>query len=162
MERFYLSCIRLAEKSPSYRFLLILLCKFSPIGIAVIYLGLGILLAFQRDIRIWCYLISPMLCLLVVKGLRIFIQRKRPFEKYQFKPVIGHDTGCSFPSKHAASAAVICVACWYIHFPLGVFIAVLAFLAGATRILTGIHYISDVVSGWGLGCSIGLLGCWLL
>ncbi|PWM99492.1 MAG: phosphoesterase, partial [Massilioclostridium sp.] len=36
------------------------------------------------------------------------------------------------------------------------------FLAGATRILTGIHYISDVVSGWGLGCSIGLLGCWLL
>ena len=161
MERFYLCCIQLAGRSPSYRFLLISLCQFSPIAIAVIYLGLGAVLVFQWDIRVWRYLAIPLACLLLVKLLRVFIQRMRPFEQYQFEPVIGHDTGCSFPSKHAASAAVICMVCWYINAPLGIITAILAFLAGATRILTGIHYISDVVAGWGLGCGIGLLGYWL-
>lgn len=161
MERFYLACIHLARKSPSYRFALTILCKLSPIIIAVIYLGLAALLALQCDMRIWRYLIGPLLCLLLVKGLRVLIQRKRPFEQYRFQPVIGHDTGCSFPSKHAASAAVICVACWHLYIQLGIFIAVLAFIAGITRILAGIHYISDVVAGWGLGCGIGLLGCWV-
>ncbi len=67
----------------------------------------------------------------------------------------------SFPSGHTITAFAVAV-------PLGLFYP--AMLAGLTfcamsvassRILLGLHYLSDVIAGIAIGCLIGMGGVWM-
>ena len=57
-----------------------------------------------------------------------------------------------------AVAAAIAVAAWHCCPPLGMLLAALAVLIALSRVLSGVHYISDVVAGLAFGCGCALVG----
>jgi undecaprenyl-diphosphatase len=63
----------------------------------------------------------------------------------------------SFPSGHAASAAAFATGVALEMPALAVPIGGLAAAVGASRVITGVHYLSDVVAGFALGTAAGLL-----
>jgi undecaprenyl-diphosphatase len=68
----------------------------------------------------------------------------------------------SFPSGHSMNACAVCTVL-ALHFPLlAPLLAVLAASIAASRVVLGMHYVSDVVAGSALGTMVGVLACALL
>ena len=67
-------------------------------------------------------------------------------------------TGQSMPSRHCFSAAAIAGTAWYVLPPLGAVLAVLGVLIAISRVVTGVHYISDVLAGLAFGSVFAVLG----
>ena len=85
---------------------------------------------------------------------RYLINRKRPYEKFDVPPVIPKDTkGKSFPSRHVFSATVIAMTFLFMSpwMWLGVALLFVALLEGVVRVVSGVHYISDVIAGMVVG-----------
>ncbi len=73
---------------------------------------------------------------------------QRPYERYGKPSVFNKTTkGKSFPSRHTASAFIIAMAFMYESTPLGIAAMVISLLIEISRILSGAHYIHDVVAG---------------
>lgn len=105
---------------------------------------------------------------LIVNGVKLLVERERP-------PVL-HLTGASgysFPSGHSASAAATYAALalllgsgrrWSVKVWLGTAAAAVMVAVAASRVLLGVHWLSDVVAGVSLGlgwfavCSIAFGG----
>lgn len=88
---------------------------------------------------------------LLVSAFRLLCNRKRPYERFALAPVIPKDTkGKSFPSRHVFSAAIIAVTFLVQKEQLlttaGVLLFADALLLGALRVISGVHYISDVAA----------------
>ena len=81
---------------------------------------------------------------------RYLINRKRPYEAFEMPPVIAKDTkGKSFPSRHVFSAMMIALTFLFMS-PwtwLAVALIVVALIEAAVRVVSRVHYISDVVAG---------------
>ncbi len=129
--------------------------KFIYIAVYAVYFAL---LIHGDDVRIVPYIAMPALTLLTARCLRHLLKRQRPFSELEIKALIEHKNVYSFPSNHAASAAVIACAVGYIDTISGVALLVFAVLTGASRVLTGVHYPFDVLAGWMLGLLFGGLG----
>jgi membrane-associated phospholipid phosphatase len=69
----------------------------------------------------------------------------------------GRPRTTSFPSGHAASAAAFATGTALELPVLGLPIGALAAAVGASRVVTGVHYPSDVVAGFAIGVGAGLL-----
>ena len=96
---------------------------------------------------------------LAVTLLRRVINAPRPYEIYDF-----YDTppkkkqGRSFPSRHAHSVfAIGCAAC-FTNPTLGAILLVLGVVLCTARVLLGIHFIRDVLTGALTGTVCTLLG----
>ena len=76
-----------------------------------------------------------------------------------FTPLFPKDkTGQSMPSRHCFSAAAIAGTAWYVLPPLGAVLAVMGVLIAISRVVTGVHYISDVLAGLAFGSVFAVLG----
>ena len=62
------------------------------------------------------------------------------------------------PSRHCFSAAAIAGAAWFVIRPLGLALAVLAVVIAVCRVVTGVHYISDVLAGLAFGAVFAVVG----
>ena len=92
-------------------------------------------------------------------ALRAVLNRPRPYEALGFDPLFPKDTkGKSMPSRHCFSAAAIAVTACSVSVPLGVLLWVLAVGIALTRVLTGVHYPSDVLAGLAFGGIAAVLG----
>ena len=135
----------------------------SVVCIYLLYAGLLGWLAWNRDIRFWRMLAVTCAVFVAGTGLRAVINRPRPYEALGFAPLFPKDTvGKSMPSRHSFSAAVIAAAAWAVWPPLGAAGAVLALLIALTRVLSGVHYPSDVLAGLAFGGLAGLAGMYLI
>lgn len=67
-------------------------------------------------------------------------------------------TSSSFPSGHSASAAAFATAVALENAPVGAALGVLAGGVGISRVATGAHYPSDVLTGFAVGTTVALLG----
>jgi undecaprenyl-diphosphatase len=68
----------------------------------------------------------------------------------------------SFPSGHSMNAFAVCTVL-LVHFPLmAPLLAIVAASVAASRVVLGMHYVSDVVAGSALGTLVGLVTCMLL
>lgn len=123
----------------------------------VTYVLLMLWLAVNRAFMLLPYLLGPALSLLSVIVIRRFVNRKRPFEIFGFEPLIEHETGCSFPSKHGTSAFAIAIAMMWVHPLLGCIGILFAVLTGISRIMVGVHYPSDIMGGLGVAMIVSLL-----
>ena len=96
-------------------------------------------------------------------ALRSRLNRPRPYEQPGFVPLVAKETrGCSFPSRHALSAAVLAMT-WLYFYPLvGAVMVGITLLICLLRVLVGVHFIRDVVCGAALGFGLGIIGMWLL
>lgn len=126
------------------------------------YMALLGVLAWQRQALFWGVLCVPAAAFLVGTALRAGINRPRPYETLGFTPLFPkHTRGKSMPSRHCFCAAAISVAAAVAWAPLGAVLAALAVLIAVTRVVTGVHYISDVLAGLLFGAAVGAGGFWL-
>ena len=131
----------------------------SVVCIYVLYAGLLGWLAWNRDMQFWRVLLVTCVVFVAGTALRAAINRPRPYETLGAPPLFPKDTvGKSMPSRHSFSAAVIAAAAWAVLPPLGAAGAVFALLIALTRVLCGVHYISDVLVGLVFGAAASRLG----
>lgn len=130
----------------------------------IVFLSYPILLILMHqynDTRITRAFWVPLDTFVIISVLRYFINRKRPYEVFDMEPVIKKDTkGKSMPSRHVFSATIIAMTylCYSPFWMYGIFLMVVSVLIAVVRVLSGVHYISDVVVGMILGVISGLIG----
>lgn len=107
-------------------------------------------------------LFVPLGVLIFVTVLRYIIDAKRPYEVYNYTPVVSKNTkGKSFPSRHTASAFIIAMTFLYVETSLGVIMLIMATLIALTRVLSGVHFVRDVIGGALISIITGIL-CFFL
>src|SRR5262245_31417169 len=116
-----------------------------------------VVLALRRQWRLAVYLlVTGAGALILDPVLKSLVGRLRPVVAHP----IAHGTGNSFPSGHALGSIVCYGAVLLVFLPAArgrwrtAFIAVivaLVALIGISRILLGVHYLSDVVGAWAVG-----------
>jgi undecaprenyl-diphosphatase len=117
----------------------------------------AIILALRKRWRLAIYLLVTAAGALVLDPtLKSLVGRLRPVVAHP----IAHGTGDSFPSGHSLGSIVCYGAILLVFLPAArgrwrtAFVAVivtLVALIGISRILLGVHYLSDVIGAWALG-----------
>jgi undecaprenyl-diphosphatase len=103
---------------------------------------------------------------LMASGLKMVVDRPRP----NLVPHLSHVSSASFPSGHSMMAAVVYLTLGGIvmavvegrmlkMYVLAISVG-LTVLVGASRVLLGVHYPSDVIAGWTIGLAWSE-ACWL-
>ncbi len=111
----------------------------------------------------WLQIWVPASWLVIVSLLRVLVDRKRPYEQLAIRPLIRRESsGRSFPSRHAFSVWMIAMTGWVLCPPAGAALSVLGVLLCLTRVLGGVHFPTDVLTGAAVGIFAGLLGYWWL
>lgn len=105
------------------------------------------------------FALIPLGTFILVTIARALINAPRPYEKFRYTPVVHKTTvGKSFPSRHTVSAFIIAMAFLYVNLHIGVIMLAVALGIAVIRVLAGVHFIRDVVSGAAIGVVIGVLG----
>ncbi len=135
------------------------LYKFLPFGMVVSVPALIIIKAFMGiDIDFFRMIYVPLFVLALTTLLRKIINKPRPYEVYETEPVIKRDgKGQSMPSRHTSSAFVIAMAAIPVSVPLAIVLSATALIIALTRILAGVHFISDVIAGALIPIATGLV-----
>ena len=134
----------------------------------VMYLAYPILLAylffFEKEssyFSFWKALFVPAISFVLLSVGRALINRPRPYEAFEIPPVIPKDTkGNSFPSRHVFSAAIIAMT-FLLMSPwnwLGMLFLGISVALAAIRVVSGVHYISDVIAGIIVAVTASLIG----
>ena len=127
-------------------------------AVLCIVVGLAvILLAIRRQWRLALYLLVTGAGALVLDPvLKALVGRLRPVLAHP----IAHGTGSSFPSGHALGSMVCYGALLLVFLPatrgrwrtaVRLVIAAIILIVGISRILLGVHYVTDVIGGWAIG-----------
>lgn len=132
----------------------------------LVYLSYPVLLCvlfFTKDVRLWRCFFVPFISFLAVSGLRKLINADRPYEKWQFRPILHKEKhGESFPSRHVFSVFVIAFAFYYTFVPVGIVLTVFGTALAAVRVIGGVHFPRDVLAGAIIGIFAGALGFFVL
>jgi undecaprenyl-diphosphatase len=117
----------------------------------------AVFLAFRRRWRLVLYLlVSGAGALVMDPILKTLVGRLRPVVAHP----IAHGGGNSFPSGHSLGSIVCYGAVFLVFLPAArgrwrtaftAVIVTLVALIGISRVLLGVHYLSDVLGGWTLG-----------
>lgn len=107
----------------------------------------------------------PAISFVLLSLFRKWVNRPRPYEKFHMPSVIEKDTkGQSFPSRHVFSATVIAMTfllmspwCW-----MGVIFLLVSLILAIVRVVSGVHFISDVVAGILVAVFAAVLGYLIL
>jgi len=98
----------------------------------------------RRQVLLACFL-SLVLALVLVGVLSLFFDRPRPFVALGIPPLFPHDTDSSFPSDHTLVGVSLVGPLLWQRPRLGVWLMLWAFLVGFARVVTAIHYPSDIL-----------------
>lgn len=141
--------------SPAVFYSALFLTNFgsAPMTLGVAIVGAILLVRRRRQSRAGLLLLAVIVERLAVDGLKLSFGRARPL----FDDSLVHVSSLSFPSGHAANSltASLLAACLVVPPPFrrpAVIAAIaIALIVGATRVLLGVHWLSDVVGGWAVG-----------
>lgn len=126
----------------------------------VLYPLLVIYLLVQKNESVIKVFLIPAISFVLLSIGRRLLNRKRPYETFEMPPVIPKDTkGKSFPSRHVFSATIIAMTFLFMSpwMWLGLVLLVVAVLEAVVRVVSGVHYISDVVAGILIGIIVACL-----
>lgn len=155
----YSAVINWFQARPAAKNALRLVSRGSVALVYLEYLGLLAWLAWHRMGQFWPALVVPAAAFVVGTLVRRIIDRPRPYTALGFTPLFPKDKpGQSMPSRHCFSAAAIAGAAWFVIRPLGLALAVLAVVIAVCRVVTGVHYISDVLAGLAFGAVFAVVG----
>ena len=142
--------------------LLMFLYKTLPLIVFVSYSILCVWLLVKSDARIFKVILIPLVFFVVVSIIRKITNTPRPYVVLNIEPLVKRNkSGESFPSRHVLSVSIIAVSFFYINPWIGVFMSVIAVLIAVIRVLSGVHFIKDVVVGAFISYLIGGLAFWL-
>lgn len=98
----------------------------------------------------------PGITFLAVTVFRSCFHARRPYEIYDFKPLIAKDTKeKSFPSRHVFSIFVIGSTLAWFYPAVGILICLMGCVLAAIRVLVGVHFPKDVIAGALIGMVCG-------
>ncbi|HEY0670092.1 MAG TPA: phosphatase PAP2 family protein [Sphingobacteriaceae bacterium] len=94
-------------------------------------------------------LVTFLTSFIIIKALKYLIGRNRPYITYDFLDKLAQAESLSFPSGHTfeAFAFSTAVALLFKNLWIRIFIFTWAVLVGLSRMILGMHYISDVIGG---------------
>ena len=148
--------VRFFERSKNARKTLRLIYSFLPFTLLIAYPALLVYAAFTMQDKLLRLVLVPLCVFVGVTLLRVVINETRPYEKYGKPSVFRKGTaGKSFPSRHTASAFIIAMTFFYVSVPLGTAAMTVALLVAASRVLSGAHYLHDVLTGAAIGIVSG-------
>ena len=127
----------------------------SPKPVMWIFYGMILMLALKKDKRVLICGIIPWADFFAVTKIRNFIDRKRPFEALGFEPIVSHSGGKSCPSRHASSSVIITMAVYFVSPFWGIITGIVSFFVCLSRVLTGVHYLTDVLAASAISIAIG-------
>ncbi len=145
MEQFYKNTLSYIRQHPHIHKTIVTITKYSPLIPFIIYPFILIYLFLIHHHLLLATIIKPAFAFLLISFFRMILNRKRPYEYYQYVPLIEHKKGQSFPSRHTLSAMIIALVCFDLHYILGIVLLFVAFIIGLSRIISGVHFISDVI-----------------
>lgn len=122
--------------------------------------GAGLALAWVLSPGLWRWragvlLVSILVTAVLVLLIKFTVRRRRP--EGEWGGIYRSTDPHSFPSGHAVRAVMLAVAAWGIGpWPFALALALWAPLVVLARVAMGVHYLSDVVAGAGLGAVVGL------
>lgn len=128
--------------------------------VTVLLLAIRLAVRGRRRLAVWT-VVTIAVAGAAGSGLKALTDRPRPV----LPAPIAHAPGTSFPSGHALTATVGGAVIVVLLLPVlrGAWRVVawaaavmVSLVAGACRVLLGVHYVSDVVAGWILGAAIVL------
>ena len=118
-----------------------------------------LILLINKDLRFWKVLLVPGISFVLVSVFRSRINLPRPYEVLDIVPIIEKDTkGKSFPSRHVFSVFIIAMTLYYISIPVGVALMIIGVMVAVIRVLGGVHFPRDVISGSVIGILCGIIG----
>ena len=124
--------------------------------------ALGVLVFFGEYVSALKLTVLTAVPFLAVTALRTLINCERPYEVFDIAELSdlrsGARHGHSFPSRHVFSAFIIGVMWLKYSLPLGIVGIVLGVYIALQRVLLGIHFPRDVISGAVIGSLSGLIG----
>jgi undecaprenyl-diphosphatase len=111
----------------------------------------------KRFLAVGAGLAASLAGIVVFRQLKLISKRPRP---YQVEPhcwaMITPPDRFSFPSGHSMTAFSITVAVGHFYPELQLLLLALALSIAASRIILGMHYLTDVVAGAAIGVGLGL------
>lgn len=110
----------------------------------------------QTRRTIWLSGLSGILAVALSLVLHHFVYRARPFDTLplgQVYTLVPEGPDSSFPSDHTMGSAAFAAGMW--RSPARYSFAVVALLVGASRIVAGVHWPSDVAVSFVLGSTVG-------
>lgn len=99
--------------------------------------------------------IAVLIIAAVVFAIKVTVRRRRPTNERSLSTMTLDEH--SFPSGHAARLIGLAFVLGTLYPDLLPYLLVWAVLVGVARIALGVHYLSDVIVGWGLGGLIGVV-----
>lgn len=141
----------------------ITLIKWSGKGItyltALIYLFCIGFLLWQRDLRVVPFVMTPAVSFVFVSIFRAKYGAQRPYEKYDFVPLLPKDTKAkSFPSRHVFSIFVLAAVILFVQPVCGGVLLCLGVVLAVLRVVIGVHFPRDVIAGGVIGIFCGVTG----
>ncbi len=129
----------------------------------LLYVGCLIVMYLSINPLLLRALVVPFSTVCIATILRRIVNRKRPYETYDIKPLIQKKTQRqSFPSRHIASATILCLTTMMLNPMLGIIAIPILLIMSILRIVGGVHYPSDIFGGIALGLLCGFVGYCLI
>ena len=155
-EKHYARLLRFAGRKP-WRGIVLFSCCGLPWLAAVLY-GLCCFLQLWRQRAIpWPMLAPVAAAFALATVLRRVLPVQRPFRRYGLTPLVPHEDGGSFPSRHSACAASLVMAVWPAAPRMAILLAVMALFIGLGRVSAALHAPRDVLGGYALGILAGIV-----
>lgn len=158
MKFFYESINHFVIKHPFIKSCIYFSSKFCPWMVFIFYslFLLKILLEYRNGFYLLCA--KPFLVFLITVFLRIVVNRDRPATKYNIQPIDDKiKTRHSFPSIHTSLAISIALIVITRGPNMGLLLSCLAVFITITRLLSGLHYLSDIIFSIVLAFIINML-----
>ena len=128
-------------------------------GTAAVFCGTCAYLALRRDPAVVRLALTCGVPFVALSLGRRAIDAPRPFEAYGLEPLIPKESrGEGFPSRHVFSIFVIGTSLAYLCPPLGAVILALGVLLAAARVVSGVHFLRDVLVGAIIGILSAVIG----
>lgn len=159
----YKSIVGFFKRNKPCNTVLKLCYNFLPLIMFVSY-GILIVFMFFSDIKIFARItLSPLTVFAIVTLFRKIFNRPRPYEKFATTSVFGKNKkGESMPSRHTACAFIIAMAFMYVSIPLGIAYLIISTLIMISRVLAGVHFISDVIAGIAISLLYGYFSFFII
>ena len=133
METFYKHMNNFIWQHPFIKGCIHFTSRFCPYMVIIFYSLFLLKIYIEWQSHLFFFIKNPLYSILIVIVLKLIINRKRPIQKYNIKPVDDlKRRNYSFPSIQVAPN-------------MGLLLSTLAVALTISRFLSGVHYLSDVI-----------------